>query len=103
MVDIVVVISVITETSGKLQPLCHKTEILLQRHVVLQVVVPLLLVTGLSGHYPRVGAQVVTPHVDHRHIAVAIHHRCEDGIVAEQRVPCVSVAHTGRVTHRQVA
>ena len=99
----VVIVRIISKTSSELQSLGDELQVLLQGDIGLDIIVPLLMIARLRGHNPRVGAQVVAHHIDHWHIAVAIHHRGQNGIISEQRVPCVVVSHTWCVTLREVA
>ena len=103
VLDLRKVVGVVADTASEFKAFSDEAEILLKRDIVLEVVVPLGKVAGLSGHDPRVGAELVAAHIDHGDVAIGIEHRSKDSVIAEEGVPEIHVALSGSVTGREVA
>ena len=115
VMDGILIVSVESEASRKLQSLGDEAQILLQCDIGLNGVLPLVVVTGLRRADPRVDVVFIQRVVGDTIallgtidrlggiVAVAVHERCRQSIVAEELSPHFVVADARRVALVQVA
>ena len=115
VMDGILIVSVESEASRKLQSLGDEAQILLQCDIGLNGVLPLVVVTGLRRADPRVDVVFIQRVVGDTIallgtidrlggiVAVAVHERCRQSIVAEELSPHFVVADAWRVALVQVA
>ena len=80
MITIVIVISIKSKTSGKLQTFRYKIQFLIQSRIRLNYVLPLLIITGLCSNYPWIStftcscSRNSSVRKNHRHINRCLSH-----------------------------
>ena len=106
VLDGVFIVSVEAESTGKCQALRDETQVLLQCHIGLYLVLPLIVVASLRTRHPRVNVVLVECVIGYTVAllgvvftfggkeSVALYHWGEQRVVAEQLAPYLVIADT---------
>ena len=113
--DCILVVGVEAETTSERQTLGDKAKILLQCDICLDIVVPLIVVARLCRANPRIDIvlveclgddAVLLSGIEHAFsgiVAIGVHHRRVECVVAKELPPHLIVADARRVTLIQIA